>query len=512
MQRILLWSAIAMLLFSSGCRAGADHSGPVRPAAVAGKFYPAERDKLDQALSYFLVDAVAPRTAKPVAIVVPHAGIVYSGQIAADAFRQAAAFHYDVVVIIGTNHTTAGFSGVSIYARGAFETPLGTVAVDEDLAQKLLSADKDFVFAPEVHQREHSVEVEVLFVQHLFPKAKIVPAVIGQPDADLCARFGQALAAVLNGKDALIVASSDLSHYPAYEDAQKVDHQTLAAIATMQPENLQATVRRQMRQGVPNLQTCACGEGPIMAAMTAARGLGAPHATVISSANSGDAAVGEYDQVVGYGAVVFSAGVEVPDTSTLTANVTDTMQTTYTPIPAAERKALLALARKSIEWYLKAGVTPLSRHVGAAEMRRQGAFVTLKKRGDLRGCVGHMSEDMPLARTVTGMALMAAFEDERFRPVTQDEMKDIEIEISALTPFQRVPDASSIKIGRDGVVLRKGGRSAVFLPQVAPEQGWTRDEMLDHLCQKAGLPEGAWKQGAEFSTFQAEVFSESDIK
>jgi MEMO1 family protein len=512
MKRILLWSAITMLLFSSGCRAGADHNGPVRAAAVAGKFYPAEKDKLDQAISYFLADAVAPRTAKPVAIVVPHAGIVYSGQIAADAFRQTAAFHYDVVVIIGTNHTTAGFDGVSVYARGAFETPLGTVAVDEVLAQKLLSADKDFVFAPEVHKREHSVEVEVPFVQHLFPKAKIVPVVIGQPDTDLCARFGQALATVLNGKDALIVASSDLSHYPAYHDAINVDHQTIAAIATMQPENLQATVQRQMRQGVPNLQTCACGEGPIMAAMTAARGLGAQHATIISCANSGDAAVGEHDQVVGYGAVVFSAGAETPDTSALAASVADTSHATYTSIPADERKALLVLARKSIEWYLKASVTPIYRHVGTAETRRQGAFVTLKKRGDLRGCVGHMAEDMPLARTVAGMALMAAFEDERFRPVTFDELKDIEIEISALTPFQRVPDASYIKIGRDGVVLRKGSRSAVFLPQVAPEQGWTRDEMLDHLCLKAGLPEGSWKQGVEFSTFQAEVFSESDVK
>ena len=501
-----------MLMFSSGCRAGAERNGPVRAAAVAGKFYPAERTKLDQALSYYLTDAIAPRTAKPVAIVVPHAGIIYSGQIAADAFRQTAAFHYDVVVIIGTNHTTAGFGGVSVYARGAFETPLGTVAVDEDIAQKLLAIDKDFVFAPEVHKREHSVEVQVLFVQHLFPKAKIVPVVIGQPDADLCARFGRALATVLNGKDALIVASSDLAHYPAHEDAEKVDHQTIAAIATMQPEKLQATVQRQLRQGVPQLQTCACGEGPIMAAMTAARGLGAPHATVISYANSGDAAVGEYDQVVGYGAVVFSAGAETPDTSALATPAADTLQAAYTAIPTDERKGLLALARRSIEWYLKAGVNPLCRHVGAAAVRRQGAFVTLKKRGDLRGCIGHMSEDMPLARAVSGMALMAAFQDERFRPVTYDELKDIEIEISALTPFQRVPDANSIKVGRDGVVLRKGGRSAVFLPQVAPEQGWTRDEMLDHLCLKAGLPEGSWKQGAEFSTFQAEVFSESDVK
>jgi AmmeMemoRadiSam system protein A len=153
---------------------------------------------------------------------------------------------------------------------------------------------------------------------------------------------------------------------------------------------------------------------------------------------------------------------------------------------------------------------PLPRGFTLAACMRQGAFVTLKKHGELRGCVGHMAEDMPLCRTVCGMALMSAFEDQRFSPVAADEMRDIEVEISALTPFRRISDAGQIVLGRDGVVIRKSGRSAVFLPQVATEQGWTRDEMLDQLCRKAGLPIGSWRENAELSTFQAIVFSESE--
>jgi AmmeMemoRadiSam system protein A len=139
-------------------------------------------------------------------------------------------------------------------------------------------------------------------------------------------------------------------------------------------------------------------------------------------------------------------------------------------------------------------------------------FVTLKKKGELRGCIGHMIADEPLGKLVGTMALQAAFNDRRFPPLTADELQDIEIEISVLTPMKQVADASDILVGRDGVLLSKNGQSAVFLPQVATEQGWSREEMLKHLCQKAGLSADCWKQKAQFSTFQALVFSESEFK
>jgi AmmeMemoRadiSam system protein A len=141
---------------------------------------------------------------------------------------------------------------------------------------------------------------------------------------------------------------------------------------------------------------------------------------------------------------------------------------------------------------------------------KRGVFVTLKKRGNLRGCIGRMVPDRPLAELVGAVALESAFEDPRFNPVTLRELPDLEVEISVLTPMQRVAGADDIVVGRDGALLQKGGRSAVFLPQVATEQGWTRDEMLDHLSMKAGLPADAWRDNTAFSTFQAIVFSEKD--
>jgi AmmeMemoRadiSam system protein B/AmmeMemoRadiSam system protein A len=505
MKKLLLSPFLALLFFTAGC--GADGKPPVRLPAVAGQFYPGDETKLRRALTHYLDSAVAPCGEKPLAIVVPHAGWVYSGQIAADAFRQAAPFRYDVVVILGTNHTVAPFSGVALYPRGAFRTPLGDVVIDDKIATALMAEDSAFSYRPEAHAREHSVEVQVPFVQQLFPDARIVPGVVGTADLRLCTHFGHELAKALKGKDALIVASSDLSHYPDYQDAVEVDLHTLNAATSLDPARLAMAAHSADLENVQNLSTCACGEGAILTAMVAAQDLGATHGRLISYANSGDAAVGEYDRVVGYGAVIFAAGAVHPEAQTVRIQAADSSAGALTD---ADKTALLALARRSIEWYLDSGMTPLPRNFDAEARIPQGAFVTLKKHGELRGCVGHMAEDMPLCRTVCGMALMSAFEDQRFRPVTADEMPDIRVEISALTPFKPISGADQIVLGRDGVVIRKSGRSAVFLPQVATEQGWTRDEMLDQLCRKAGLPAGGWRQGAELFTFQAVVFSEPE--
>lgn len=503
MKKSILSPFLALLFFTAGC--GADGK-PVRSPAVAGQFYPGDVIKLRRALEHFMEDAVPPGGPKPIAIVAPHAGYIYSGQIAADAYKQAAEHSYDVVVILGTNHTTAPFDGVSVYPRGAFRTPLGEIKIDERVTEALMAADKTFANRPENHGREHSVEVQVPFIQYLFPKAQIVPVIVGSPEIGLCTRFGKALAEALEGRDALIVASSDLSHYPDYEDAREVDLQTLEAIASFEPERVKSAMHRPGLGSREGLSTCACGEGPVIAAMIAAKAMGAAHGRLVSYANSGDSPVGDYDRVVGYGAVVFASGDAPKEPYPLMLTSSDSG---FVEIEQADRRELLSLARKTVQWYLDSGVAPLPRRFGAAARIPQGAFVTLKKHGELRGCIGHMAEDMPLCRTVAGMSLMAAFEDQRFNPVTEDEMKDIEVEISALTPFKKIPSADSIEIGRDGVVIRKDGRSAVFLPQVATEQGWDRNELLEHLCRKAGLASGSWKKNADLYTFQAIVFSES---
>ena len=232
------------------------------------------------------------RVKKPVAIIVPHAGYIFSGQICADGFKQVSHQKYDVVVILGTNHTSPDFQKVSLYPGDGFRTPLGTAAIDREVISSLMKADPaDCTLDKSLHEQEHSVEVMVPFIQVLFPKARIVPVVVGSPDVPMCTRFGQALAKVFKNKRALIVASSDLSHYPDAKDATAVDKETLEAMTRLDPALLHATIQAQMDRRIAQLDTCACGEAPIMAAMAAAKSLGATRGVVVSYANSGDSSV-----------------------------------------------------------------------------------------------------------------------------------------------------------------------------------------------------------------------------
>ena len=484
--------------------AGKDGGGEVRPPVVAGQFYPESATILKLAIEKFMEDALPAQVKKPLAIVVPHAGYIYSGQICADGWNQVRGGTYDVVVILGTNHTSPGLRKIALYPGGGFRTPLGTAMVDGDLTAALLAASPDCALDKGPHVREHSLEVQVPFVQVLFPQARIVAAIVGEADAALCNRFGNALASALKGRRSVIVASSDLSHYPSAADAETADMKTLEAVATLDPAALHTTVRTQMARRIPNLSTCACGEAPIMAAMAAAKAMGATGGKVVSYAHSGNLPIGDRERVVGYGAVVLAADPKKEAPAVRPAATTEGM------IGPADRKYLLGLARETISRYLTMKMVPLPRLSSPILREPRGVFVTLKKREDLRGCIGRMVPDRPLAELVGAMALQSAFEDPRFSPVTLRDLADLEIEISVLTPMKPVSGPNDIVVGRDGVLLQKGGKSAVFLPQVAPEQGWGRDEMLNHLSQKAGLPSGAWREGASFLTFQAIVFGEAE--
>jgi len=499
MRTVLLLS-----LLLGCCRLLAADPDSVRPPAVAGSFYPADPRRLEAAVRAFLADALPPRDLDPLALVVPHAGYIFSGQIAADGYRQAQRRAVDTVVILGTNHTVAPFDGISVFQGAGYRTPLGVAPTDRDLASALVAADKAFGYRPEAHAREHSEEVQVPFVQVAFPGAKIVPAVVGSPSASLAERFARALVRAAGTKRLLIIASSDLSHYPAYSDAAAVDRRTLEAVATLEPSTLEASLSRSLREGRPGLETCACGQGPIVVAEASARALGATRGVVLSYANSGDTVVGESGRVVGYGSVAFVAGTAGPDTTALALPAAAPSGS----LSASDRQYLLTLARSTLERFFQTETLPLPRPASPALLQTRGAFVTLKASGELRGCIGHMAQDTPLALTVARMVLEAALRDPRFRPVGPDEVAGLTLEISALTSFRPVPGYGSIVVGRDGVLLEKGGRRAVFLPQVAPEQGWSRDEMLRNLSLKAGLPEDAWQQGCTFNTFQAEVFGE----
>jgi len=504
--RALLLSGVTAFFYMASGACGNPAPTDVRLPAVEGKFYPQDPQKLKQAIQQFLQDSKVFPLENPIALVAPHAGYIYGGQIAADAYRQVMGRSYDVIVILGVNHTTAGFSGVSLSDYQAFRTPLGDIPVDEKIIAALLSECRDCTRDRAVHVREHSIEVQLPFVQVLFPKAKIVPAILHPPDLNMCTRFGQALAKVLKGRRALIVISSDLSHYPDSENAAKADRATLKAIATLDPGKV-ASLMRDL--SLPNLDTRACGEASILAGLTAAKALGATRAVVVGYANSGDVPVGDRSRTVGYGAMVLAPGSSQSDTKILDRAAP---RSKAIPLRDTEKMLLLKLARSTIQRYLSTETVPLARNFPVRLEFPQGAFVTVKKDGHLRGCIGHMLPDCELCKMVSAMALLAAFEDPRFPPLQMGELGNIEIEISVLTPMKSIASPDEIKVGRDGIHISKAGKSAVFLPQVATENNWDRTEMLENLCVKGAMPAGCWKQNASLQIFQADVFSESQFR
>lgn len=466
--------------------------GKVRQPAVAGAFYPDDPEQLATMVDAFL-EAVEDRDGEPIALVVPHAGYLYSGWVAAYAFKELEGVQYDAIVIIGPNHHQATFEDISVYAEGGFETPLGYVPIDEELAQALADSHERIVFDAAVHKAEHSIEVELPFLQRVYEDFEFVPIVMGDPAPESAEILAEALIEVLQDRKALIIASSDMSHYPAYDDARRVDIATLAAVETMDTQRVLDAIAENMTSGVPDLATCLCGQAPVLTAMRVASQLGANQVTLLKYANSGDSPFVEADKssVVGYGAVMFWR-YEPPDLS------------------SEEKAKLLTIARESIAAYLRDGILPQVEVTESNLLRKSAAFVTLEKQGDLRGCIGRVSAQQPLYVAVQQAAVSAATEDVRFPPLTLEELEESNIEISVLSPFTRVTDIQEIDVGNHGLLIVAGDRSGLLLPQVAVDEGWSRDEFLDAVCHKAGLPDDAWEQGAALYTFTAIVFGELD--
>jgi AmmeMemoRadiSam system protein B/AmmeMemoRadiSam system protein A len=510
---LLFW---AVLLASAAPARAAD-----REPAVAGGFYPSDPATLRAAVREYLAEASEPRVDHVVAIVSPHAGYVFCGGIMGEAFRQVQGGDYDVVVILGTNHTRAGLTKAAVWDEGVWRTPLGAVKVDAKVAKALLADGSTCIVDPLAHVKEHSIEVLLPFVETVLPGVPIVPVVVGHSKTSAYEKLGADIAAAVAGRRALIVASSDLSHYPAASDAKVVDHATLAAMATLDVASFRRAVDEPEQSGVPGLVTYACGEAPVTAAIAAANALGATRGTVVAYANSGDAPEGDQGRAVGYGAVVFSRdakpgkgvassgarGDAEPDVRPDDRAPSDTPRPSLGP---AEREALLAHARRTLERYFASGQSEPTDGCASLPSAKRGAFVTLEEGGQLRGCIGHIAPDLPLCECIGTMALEAALHDYRFQPLEKQELARTRIEISVLTPALPVSGPEAIVIGRDGVILSKDGRSAVFLPQVATEQHWDLETMLTQLSRKAGLPGDAWRSGAKFLVFQAEVFGEAD--
>ena len=455
---------------------------PVRAPAVAGAFYPGTFDVLRSQLLALLAAAGTAGVRRPKALIVPHAGYLYSGAVAASAYVQLAPYRNDTsrVVIFGPAHRVR-VRGLALPASASFATPLGEIPLDRDAAGALRGLPQVCI-SDEAHALEHSLEVQLPFLQQTLANFTLIPLAVGDASVQ---EVAQVLDLLWGGDETLIVVSSDLSHYLPYPEAKQVDEQTARMILDLAP-------RLNHQQ--------ACGATPVNGLLHAAarRGL---RPQLLDLRNSGDTA-GDRQRVVGYASFAFYP----PDAE----------QTHERPVEPdiAEGKLLIAIARAAIcgqfgLHYTLREEAPFLQQPGAT-------FVTLKCNGRLRGCIGSLSVHRRLIDDVRANAHAAAFQDPRFEPLRLAELGSVRVEVSLLSALQRMAvrdeaDAlAQLRPGIDGIVLEYDGNRGTFLPQVW-ENLPDRRSFLTQLKRKAGLSPEFWDGGLRLSRYTVAKWAESEM-
>lgn len=480
--------------------------GVVRQPVVSGSFYPSNPVILRKMINDFLKAADPPEIkGKLIGLVEPHAGYVYSGGVAAEGYSLVKGRKFKTVVVIGPSHHLR-YPGSSIYSIGDYKTPLGIVHVDRKLCNTIIDKGQDITYYAPLHRDEHSVEVEIPFLQVALEDFSLVPIVMGELSLEACQKLANALIEACKGKDVLFIASSDMSHFYEYSVANLIDEKANRIIEEFSPSKLW--------DNLASGDVEMCGGAPVVTVMMVAKGFGADKAKVLKYANSGDV-TGDKSRVVGYSAVAFFAAAE-EGRGRREENATKDSEANSTAEDAGylseeAKKEFLKIARETIVSLFDSGRIPKF-EVKNEELKREGgAFVTLRNSGRLRGCIGNFKSDQPLYITVSRMAVQAT-RDYRFTlsPVTKQELADIDIEISVLSPLRKIKSVDEIEMGKHGIYIIRGRHNGCFLPQVADQAGWTRREFLEHCCSdKAGLSPDAWKEkGTEIFIFTAEVFGE----
>jgi hypothetical protein len=483
-----------MLVFAPFQQACAVSQKEVRQAGVAGSFYPADPVALSAMIDDMLAHVPAQTIAGPIlAAVAPHAGYPYSGPVAAYTYAALKGQKYARVVVIAPSHFEA-FDFASVYEGDAYETPLGTIPVDKEFARQLAKMNSSIRLSTKGHDPtpagvEHAIEVELPWLQRVLGNFELVPIVMGDQSYESSRALGVALAKMIHGGDTLVLASSDLSHYHRYDEAEKIDHKTLHA--------LEAWDYLSMSRNFETRTWEACGGAPIVAAMIAAERMGANQAVVLRYANSGDTS-GDRSRVVGYSADLF---VKVQH------GAAEREPFSLSP---QEKSELLALARRSVERAVAQKESYSPDAVSDERLNEErGAFVTITESGALRGCIGYTAPIKPLYLTVRDTATLAALRDPRFQPVSAAELPQLEYEVSVLSPLRRVLDAHEIKVGEHGLLMKNGEYEGLLLPQVPVEQKWDRQTFLEETCVKAGMMRDCWKdENTDIFKFTAVVFSE----
>ncbi len=510
-----------------------------RTAQVAGSFYPAQRRQLLETVQGLLDIQKDPALSeKPRVLILPHAGYPYSGAVAASGLHQIQGRSYDGVVVVGFTHHIS-FSGSSVDHVDAYETPLGRIPVDKEAVSFLEAQNPSIRYQESVHSSgEHSLEVLLPYFQVALGEFRLVPVLMGSSDWQDASALAEALARLAQRGDYLFVFSTDLSHYHEDSQAREIDQRTVDAILS---ETSQA-LHRLFEQG----RLEACGRGPILTSLLFAEHLGYLKRQLLRYANSADATQ-DRSRVVGYAAIAMishptprsvwlsnEAGMvlvrearQILERSLGSHNPPASVSVNNPAIgPQPSAVGPVGLLKRTDGWDvapLEADlpvpqVHPVGLHTETGQeqwglhypelAQAHGMFVTLRREGKLRGCIGRIETQEPLASILSKVVLEAALEDPRFAPVQADELETLHIEVSVLTPPQPLARLEDLVAGRDGVILEYAGRRGVFLPQVWQETAWTRVEFLEELAsQKAGLKPDAWKDARLF-VFQDQVFAE----
>lgn len=475
-----------------------------RKPAVAGTFYPADRMNLNHALKNHFAEASNRKNLGYVkALITPHAGYVYSGTVAASAFKQLNPEHkYDNIFLIGSSHNVS-FNGAAIFTDGNFETPLGIVTVNLSLAKKLVAENPDvFINDREAHKYEHSLEVQLPFLQHIYNDGfQIVPVVIATNNTTTIKKIAQAFTPYF-AENNLFVISTDFSHYPDYESANTVDELTANAIVTNSPATFLTIIESNRKWRIQNLSTSVCGWTSVLTLLNMTYNKPEIAYHKILYRNSGDASFGDKSRVVGYHAIAVTAD---------TATTKKAREEEY--LTEAEKETLLHIARVTISEYLETGkIKDAGSSSGITKklLEPAGAFVTLTRDKKLRGCIGQFNSDKALYRTVQEMAVSAATRDYRFPQVKSKELDDIHIEISVLSPLKPIESIDEIVLGKHGIYIVKDYKSGTYLPQVATQTSWSVEEFVSHCSRdKVGIGWDGWKD-AEIYVYEACVFSEQE--
>ena len=467
----------------------------VRKPAVAGSFYPSTAKEIKSMLGGWLHPSDDSTLIPPQAIIVPHAGYVFSGEVAASAYNRIPKGHtYKRIFLLGPSHRV-GFSGASVDTQYSMaETPLGNVPIDVSLANDLIREGAGaFTYRYDAHDSEHCLEVQLPFLQMVFKEVPpIVPIVIGTERLSILNKIAEALEPYFNDEN-LFIISSDFSHYPSYEDAKASDVYLAETIATGGLEEFLKALTTIDKRGYVRQDTAACGACAIavLLSMMDSQVRDLFSADHVMYRNSGDSPYGDKFRVVGYNSIVF------------------TRQDDHIfNFSEEEKERMIATARSAIYSSLGLEFDGEDSPVGILKEKGLGVFVTLYLNDRLRGCIGRFTSNSTLHSTIREMARSAAFSDPRFSPLTAKEATKVEIEISVLSPLKKIRSIDEFKLGRDGIYMIKGYNHGTFLPQVARETGWNTEEFLGHCAQdKAGIGYFGWKD-ADLYTYQTEIVKE----